>query len=187
MFSSIDSGYMERLEPVVGRKLTEPEWEEVVMVMLDYADELEHGDEAFRAQQYEQRRKRLTYFAYLLRDDFHRAYMDNSYPRPRSERMKKIWPLAKYLYMLDDPSGFLGPSLSEFEYVLRAIQSAYLLGNDDFLDVLSKANPHFGRYDLDEHGIHVPENDAEYQAWIDNNGAITMFDLRRHRPLENGK
>lgn len=78
-------------------------------------------------------------------------------------------------------------SIDSGYYVLRAIQSAYLLGKNGFLDVLSKANPHFGRYDLDEHGIHVPENDAEYQAWIDNNGAITMFDHRRPRPLDNGK
>jgi hypothetical protein len=176
-----------RSEVILGHELTSKEFSGLASVWMEWMDVFEHGSRKHQEAMRERRAMECKYLAYVLRNDLDRTYFLHPYPSPTTERLKKVWPLAKHLYSCDDPAGFLGPSDHELDYIFQAIQLYVMAtGSDEYQDLIEQITTSsygIGWYDgnIDLYGSKYKEN-AEFQAWLETDDYFQMFENRERRP-----
>lgn len=177
----------QRMEASLGREVTHKEWSDMIHIFFDWYDVGENGDEERQEQQRERRRLETKYMAYVLRDELDRVYWLHPYPSPTTERLKKIWGFAEYLYTNDDPAGFLGPSAGEMTYIFQAMTyDKKLTGTTEYDDLLMQLSDeghtdvwfHDGWPILSSQHLKNPE----FLAWLETDEYFHMFENRERRP-----
>lgn len=173
-FRTFEEKYVKRLEALSGRTIDNETWWDALDIFFDWQEEEEGGTPETRQRQHDQRRTAIRYVAWCLRHDLDGAWHLHPYPCAVTQRLKALWPLAQYLYMVDDASGFLGPASGELIYLMRAIVASRKLGNTDFEELPLHLTWWTDWYDVRESETENPE----FKAWVEAGEFEWMFNHR---------
>lgn len=168
-----DDIYRPHVEELLGITLDNITFEKIAWYIVDYwLDHVMEGSPEDREELTQLKTEHAQYVAYLLRNDLDRAKSGSPYPLPTTERMKRVWNMAKKLYFMDDPSGFLGPSVSEMVYVGRAIVLAAEFGSNDFEPELLE------KIETSSIWPWYEVKDKDFHQWVHDGGLYAMFEHR---------
>jgi hypothetical protein len=172
--------YVDTLSKIMGVPIDGKMWWDARCVFWDWQEHEQYGDAATRAERKHEEMTVIKYIAFLLRNDLDGSWHLHPYPKPVTERLRKVWSTAELLHYEDDlGQGFYGPSAHELIYLARAISVSKELGNTNFDDILPKLCE-WKTWWMNTHDTDHEKalQDPEFVAWLEAGEFDWMFNHR---------
>jgi hypothetical protein len=177
IFYNEDRVFKMVIEKTLERPINNEQFHQIRKAAFEFVDSVCEGPPEDKEERRQEVKFARSYAAFLLRHDLDRVFYGHPYPSPTSSRMKRIWPVAKFLYSADDPNGFLGPSLAEIDYLINAILAAWHLGDREFDDIAQRI-PHQIWYPYEQDCMEA----EDFQEWLKTDDFFHMFENRQPHP-----